>query len=83
MKKSIQILIERVKKILRSNDITVYLFGSICLDDFKLGWSDIDILILTKDILSESQAEQLVNLRQTLLEKYKGNLYFRSFEVVY
>lgn len=54
--------------------------GSICLDDFKLGWSDIDILILTKDILSESQAEQLVNLRQTLLEEYKGNLYFRLFE---
>ncbi len=80
MKISIEILVERVKQVLWGNDIIVYLFGSICLDDFKLGWSDIDILILTKDIISEKQAKQLVNLRQTLLEEYKGNLYFRSFE---
>lgn len=80
MKKSIEILIERVKKVLWDTDITVYLYGSISLEDFKLGWSDIDILILTKEILSEKQAEQLVKLRQSLLEEYQGNLYFRSFE---
>lgn len=80
MNKSIDILIDRVRAILRENDLTAYLFGSICSDDFKLGWSDIDILILTKKMVSEKQAEQLVNLRQTLLEEYKGNPYFRLFE---
>ncbi|WMJ86969.1 nucleotidyltransferase domain-containing protein [Anaerocolumna sp. MB42-C2] len=77
---SIDILIDNVRTILSGNDFTVYLFGSICYDDFKLGWSDIDILILTEKTLSENQAEQLVNLRQTLLEVYRENRYFRSFE---
>lgn len=80
MKKSIEILMDRISTILRGNDFTAYLFGSVCLEDFKPGWSDIDILVLTEDIVSEKPAEQLVHLRQTLLEEYKGNLYFRSFE---
>jgi predicted nucleotidyltransferase len=80
MNKSIDILIDRVRAILRENDLTAYLFGSICSEDFKLGWSDIDILILTEKMIAEEQAEQLVNLRQTLLEEYKGNPYFRLFE---
>ncbi len=47
MNKSIDILIDSVRNTLSGNDLTAYLFGSICLDDFKPGWSDIDILILT------------------------------------
>lgn len=30
--------------ILSGNKATVYLYGSVALDDFKLAWSDIDIL---------------------------------------
>ena len=80
MKKSIDVLMDSVRTILEENDLTVYLFGSICLDDFKLGWSDIDVLMLTEKTISEKQAKQLVNLRQTLLETYHGNPYYRSFE---
>ena len=80
MKKSIDVLMDSVRMILEENGISAYLFGSICLDDFKLGWSDIDVLILTEKTISEKQAEQLVNLRQTLLETYHGNPYYRSFE---
>jgi hypothetical protein len=50
------------------------------LDDFKLGWSDIDILCLTEKKIMQNQADELVFLRQKLLEKYPGNAYFRLFE---
>ena len=59
---------------------TVYLFGSVALGDFRLGWSDIDILVLTKKEMTEQQAERLLLLRQVLVERYEGTALFRSFE---
>lgn len=60
--------IEKIKteiiSILEDNKPTIYLFGSIALNDFKLGWSDIDILVLTDSEITEQQAETLVGLRQ-------------------
>lgn len=66
--------------ILCSNKPSIYLYGSLVLDDFKLGWSDIDILCLTQTPMTDTQTSRLVNLRQELSEEYKGNKYFRSFE---
>jgi hypothetical protein len=66
--------------ILFHNKPSIYIYGSIILEDFKLGWSDIDILCLTEEKITEEQAYQLVNMRQQLLEEYRDNLYFRSFE---
>lgn len=80
MKQSIEIMRERIINILSNNNPSIYLYGSIVLNDFKFGWSDIDILCLTKTKISEVQADQLLNLRQELLREYKDNLYFRSFE---
>lgn len=61
-------------------DISLYLYGSVPLEDFRLGWSDIDILCLGAQPFSEQQLERLVMLRQTLLEKEPDHLYYRSFE---
>jgi predicted nucleotidyltransferase len=76
--------IEKIKteiiSILEDNKPTIYLFGSIALNDFKLGWSDIDILVLTDSEITEQQAETLVGLRQALAERYPNNHYFRLFE---
>ncbi|HWT75649.1 MAG TPA: nucleotidyltransferase domain-containing protein [Mobilitalea sp.] len=80
MLQSIEIMKTHILEIILENDPSIYLFGSVVLDDFKLGWSDIDILCLTKTPLSENQTERLVYLRQELLEKYPANPYFRSFE---
>jgi len=80
MKQSIEILKARIVNILLNNKPSIYLYGSIVLEDFKLGWSDIDILCLTEKIITYEQANQLVNLRQKLLDEYKNNLYFHSFE---
>lgn len=80
MKQSIEIMKNRIVDILFTNKPSIYLYGSIVLGDFKLGWSDIDILCLTKTKISDIQANQLLNLRQMLLGEYRNNLYFRSFE---
>ena len=80
MKQSIEIMKNRIVNILLNNNPSIYLYGSIVLEDFQIGWSDIDILCLTETKISDTQAKQLLNLRQELLNEYRNNLYFRSFE---
>ena len=41
-----------------------WLYGSVVLDDFRLGWSDIDLLVLTVSPLTDGQAHRLLTLRQ-------------------
>ncbi|MDR2753013.1 MAG: DUF4111 domain-containing protein [Oscillospiraceae bacterium] len=80
VKKSINIMVAEISDILADHSPSIYLYGSVALDDFKLGWSDIDILVLTKRNFCADQAETLVGLRQSLSERYPGNPYFRLFE---
>ncbi len=80
LSEAIQIMTNEIITVLADNKPTIYLLGSIALDDFQLGWSDIDILVLTNWEITEQQAETLVGLRQALLERYPGNRYFRLFE---
>lgn len=80
LNESIEIMKNEIISILIDNKPTIYLFGSVALGDFQLGWSDIDILVLTQKEITEQQAETLVGLRQALLERYPGNPYFRLFE---
>lgn len=62
---SVRRMAERICEILAENAPSVYLYGSVVADDFHPGWSDIDILVLTPAPISDEQAEQLLNLRQT------------------
>lgn len=80
LNKAIQTMTNEIVTVLADNKPTIYLFGSVALDDFQLGWSDIDILVLTDREITEQKAETLVGLRQSLLEHYPGNPYFRLFE---
>lgn len=80
LNESIEIMKNEIVSILIDNKPTIYLLGSVALSDFQLGWSDIDILVLTQKEITELQAKILVGLRQALLERYSGNLYFRLFE---
>lgn len=73
-------MVSQIAGILADCAPSVYLYGSCVLDDFRLGWSDIDILVLTKEQIPEDAAETLVGLRQTMLAKEPGNPYYRSFE---
>ena len=59
-----------------------WLYGSVVLDDFQQGWSDIDFVTLIDGPVSESQAEKLLMLRQDMLIAEPDNPYYRSFEGV-
>ena len=78
--RSILYMAARIKDILSIYDPSIYLYGSVVLDDFKSGWSDIDILILTQKQITEEQANRLVNLRQEMRAEEPDNPYYRSFE---
>lgn len=78
--KSVSNMVRAIRRVLEENLPSIYLYGSSVLDDFRLGWSDIDLLVLTKKRITQEQAEELVTLRQKLLEGEPGNPYYRSFE---
>jgi predicted nucleotidyltransferase len=77
---AIKTMTGEIVSVLADNKPVIYIFGSVANNDFKLGWSDIDIIVLTEREISESKAETLVWLRQSMLERYPGNQYFRLFE---
>lgn len=77
---SINNTVNKIVSIIGDLKPSIYLYGSVVLDDFKLGWSDIDILVLTCKSISEPQAKELVGLRQAMLAKETNNPYYRSFE---
>ena len=60
----------------------IWLYGSVVMDDFRPGWSDIDFVALARGTVTEKQAEQLLMLRQELLSREPGDPYYRSFEGV-
>lgn len=73
-------MVRAITDILSDCAPSIYIYGSVAMDDFRLGWSDIDLLILTEKEISESNAEKLVHLRQDLLKTEPDNLYYRFFE---
>ena len=82
MNNAIDAMVNKIVRITDGDVYGVWLYGSVVLDDFRPGWSDIDFVALTGRPVSESQAEQLLTLRQEMLEKEPGNPYYRSFEGV-
>lgn len=77
---SINKMVREISGILSDCEPSIYMYGSSALNEFQLGWSDIDILVLTERKIAEKQAQILVRLRQAMLEKEPGNPYYRCFE---
>ena len=73
MKNAIDAMVNEIVRITDGDVYGVWLYGSVVMDDFRPGWSDIDFVALTGGPVSESQAEQLLTLRQEMLEKEPGN----------
>lgn len=80
MKESIQKMASEIASVLDGQLISVWLYGSVVLDDFHLGWSDIDLIAYFDGDLTDGQADRLVNLRQTLSALYPENPYYACFE---
>jgi len=78
--RAIRVMTGRIVKVLKDPNPTIYLYGSLVLNDFKPGWSDIDILVLTRQSIGEPEASQLLGLRQTMQAEEPENPYYRSFE---
>ena len=49
-------------------------------EDFRPGWSDIDLLVLTQEPITETQADLLLTLRQQLAQRDPDTPYYRAFE---
>ena len=69
----------RLSILLGENLRTLYLYGSAANDDYREGWSDIDILALTVEPLSMETAAGLVGLRQRMCSETETPQY-RAFE---
>lgn len=60
-------------------DMSAYLYGSAATGDYRRGWSDIDVLILTTHKLTLDKANELVELRQRMVNA-TGNAIYRTVE---
>ena len=69
-----------IARLLADVQPSVYLYGSVTAEDYRHGWSDIDLLVLTRDPIPEAQADQLLYLRQTLAGLDPDTPYYRRFE---
>lgn len=69
-----------IHRILADRSPSIYLYGSVTADDYKHGWSDVDLLVLTGDPITPEQADTLVGLRQTLADRDPDTPHYRLFE---
>lgn len=69
-----------IARILERNGVSIYLYGSVTTEDYRHGWSDIDLLVLTGAPITPEQADMLVNLRQTLASCDPDTPHYRLFE---
>ena len=69
-----------IARILADAQPSIYLYGSITTEDYRHGWSDIDLLVLTREPITEAQADALLHLRQTLAARDPDTPYYRLFE---
>ena len=79
---SIDTMMGEIARILDGRVHSAWLYGSVVFNDFQLGWSDIDFLVLAEREITQAQADALLTLRQSLSAKYPGNPFFRCFEGV-
>lgn len=82
MEEAIGVMTAELSEILGPDLHSVWLYGSVPLGDFRLGWSDIDLMVFTNAPLDEKEADRLVLLRQRLTERHPGSPYYRLFEGV-
>lgn len=69
-----------IARILERAEPSIYLYGSATEDDFRPGWSDLDLLVLTQEPISEAEAAALLNLRQRLSQLDPDTPQYRTFE---
>ena len=79
MERELRIMAETLSRELGGGMAALYLYGSAAVEDFRPGWSDIDVLCLTEEPMSLELAQPLVTLRQRMVAETDNPLY-RCFE---
>ena len=69
-----------IDRILAEAQPSIYLYGSVTAGDYRPGWSDVDLLVLTQSPIMESQADALLHLRQLLCQRDPATPHYRLFE---
>lgn len=82
MTNSIKKMAFEIAEKLNQNVSSIWIYGSAVLNDFQMGWSDIDFIALASQPITDIQAEQLVTLRQSLSDEFPDNPFYRCFEGV-
>ena len=80
MESTIACMTAAIADVLGDDAVSVYLYGSAALDDFRPGWSDIDLLALAHSPITSPQAEKLLMLRQSLPLRHPIVPYIRACE---
>lgn len=80
MRLAINTMAVSIQRILADAQPSIYLYGSVTTEDYRHGWSDIDMLVLTREVITEEQAAALVNLRQLLSARDPDTPHYRLFE---
>ncbi|MGN1370549.1 MAG: hypothetical protein ACI4WX_16875 [Aristaeellaceae bacterium] len=80
MRLSINTMAVSIQRILATAQPSIYLYGSGTTEDYQHGWSDIDLLVLTQEVITEEQAAALLHLRQLLAARDPDTPYYRLFE---
>lgn len=80
MRLAINTLAVSIQRILADAQPSIYLYGSVTAEDYQHGWSDVDLLVLTQEVITKAQAAQLVNLRQHLAARDPDTTHYRLFE---
>lgn len=70
---------EALRPFLGGSLSALYLYGSAAMDDFRPGWSDVDMLCLLEAPPTEAQAASWVTLRQRLVAE-TGDPFYRCLE---
>lgn len=80
MKHTLDCVVAAIADILADNPPSIYLYGSCVLEDFRPGWSDIDLLALTQKPLTAAEKNKLLTLRQDLPVIYPDAIHIRACE---
>lgn len=80
MTESIDRMVFEIAEILNQQIYSAWLYGSVVMNDFRLGWSDIDLIVFSNSPITDIQAEKLLMLRQSLSAMHPENPYYRCFE---
>ena len=67
MNEAIRRMRDKIVSVMDGKVNSIWIYGSIVLNDFQLGWSDIDFIALTENEITEKQARDLLMLRQSML----------------